>query len=384
MRTWIYGGRIITPAHTIDDSVLIIENGKISAIEARRQVATQPPETELIDAEGLLVLPGLIDIHVHGGAGSDTMDATPQSLAQMSTFFLQHGVTAYLPTTITHQGEAIDRALENVSSSPVNTGGAQPLGLHMEGPYLNRANRGAQPPGWLRDPDPAEYCRWLDTGVVRSVTLAPELPGALEFIQEGARRGVRFSAGHTAATFAQMQQAADVGLSLTTHTFNGMPGLHHREPGVVGAALTDERIYCEVIADGIHVHPAVLRLLVRAKGVERVVLVTDAMRAAGLADGEYDLGGQIVSVRAGVARTATGELAGSTLTLDSAVRNIQRFDGVTLNQAVAMATATPAAALGLSGRKGAIQPGADADILLVDSNLNVKAVLLGGKRITIQ
>lgn len=384
MRICIRGGSIITPAQTLNDAAIIIENGKIAAVENRRQIALDPPETEVIDANGLLVLPGLIDIHVHGGAGSDTMDATPQALAAMSAFFLRHGVTSYLPTTITNQIELIDRALENVSQNLMAENGARPLGVHMEGPYLTKDYRGAQPLDWLCNPEPHQYRRWLDTGIVRSVTLAPELPHALEFIREGAARGVRFSAGHTAATYMQMQQAADAGLSLTTHTFNGMPGLHHREPGVVGAALSDERIFCEAIADGVHIHPAVLRMLVRAKGIERVVLVTDAMRAAGLADGEYDLGGQQVSVREGVARTAAGGLAGSTLTLDTAVRNILEFAGLTLNQAVAMATTTPAAALGLSGRKGIIQPGADADIILVDANLDVKAALVGGKRVNIQ
>ena len=381
MPTCIRGGRIITPQQVVDDAVVMIEDGKILAIEPAQEVAVTAPGMEVIDAEGLLVLPGLIDIHVHGGAGSDTMDATPESLAEMSSFFLRHGVTAYLPTTITNQGEALDLALDNLARGQAAEGGARPLGAHMEGPYLNPDYRGAQPVGWLRSPDPAEYRRWLKTGIVRSVTLAPELPGALEFIREGTQQGLRFSAGHTAATYEQMQAAIGAGLSLLTHTFNGMPSLHHRSPGVLGAALTDERIYCEIIADGIHVHPAVIQLLLRAKGVDRVVLVTDAIRAAGLPDGEYDLGGQTVNVQAGVARTSAGGLAGSTLTLDRAVANMVTFVGLPLNQAVAMATTTPAAALGLSGRKGAIQPGADADIILIDPTFHLKSVLLGGKRI---
>ena len=235
---------------------------------------------------------------------------------------------------------------------------------------------------WLRNPDPVEYRRWLKTGVVRSVTLAPELPGALQFIREGAGQGVLFSAGHTAATYEQMQAAVEAGLRLVTHTFNGMPGLHHRSPGVLGAALSDERIYCEIIADGIHVHPAVIRLLVAAKGVERVILVTDAMRAAGLPNGKYDLGGQMIDVHSGVARTPAGGLAGSTLTLNRAVTNMMELVGLTLNQAVAMATATPAAALGLTGRKGSISPGADADLILIDEQFNLKTVLVAGKRIS--
>jgi N-acetylglucosamine-6-phosphate deacetylase len=379
MRTWIRGGRIITPRQSIEDGVIVIESGRVTAIESRRQLASQPPDTRVIDGEGYYVLPGLIDLHTHGAAGSDTMDATPQALERMADFHIKHGVTAFLPTTLASSGEAIGRALENLSQSRAKKSSAQPLGIHLEGPYLSQLHRGAQPAEWLRDPIPDEYRPWLDTGLVRLIALAPELPGALQLIQEGVARGVHFSAGHTGASYEQIYKAADEGLSQATHTFNGMLGLHHREPGAVGAVLDDSRIFCEAIADGVHVHPAVLRLLVRAKGVERTVLVTDSIRAAGLPDGEYDLHGQKIIIRDGVSRTVTGGLAGSTLTMNRAVINMVRFCELSLNQAVAMATASPAAALGLTGKKGVIQPGADADIILVDDGLNVKAAMVGGE-----
>ncbi len=379
MQTWIYGGRNFTPDRTLDDAVIVIENGRILAVEPRRQVTPDPEQVELIDASGLLVLPGLIDIHVHGGAGCDMMDATPESLECMSNFFLQHGVTAYLPSSITYSSAATLRAIENVAQNMAGAGGARILGIHLEGPYLSQAYRGAQPEEFIRDPDPQEYLPWFNSGVIRRMTVAPELPGALELIRDGLERGVRFSAGHTAATYAQVEQAVEAGLSQSTHTFNGMLGLHHREPGALGAFLSDERITCEVIADGIHVHPAMLRLLARAKGVERTVLVTDAIRAVGLQDGSYELGGHPITVQAGVARTASGNLAGSTLTLECAVQNMVQMVGLTIPQAIAMATATPAAALGLQGQKGVIQPGADADIIFIDSDFNVRLALIAGK-----
>ena len=379
MQTWISGGKILTPHQTLDDSMIIIENGRILAVEPRRQVTPAPEQVELIDASGLWVLPGLIDLHVHGGAGCDMMDATPESLTTLSTFFAQHGVTAFLPTTITYSNAATSRAIQNVSQNMTSAPGARPLGIHLEGPYLSQSYRGAQPPEFIRNPDPEEYQPWFESGIIRLVTLAPELPGALELIRAGLKRGVRFSAGHTGASFAQVEQAADAGLRQSTHTFNGMLGMHHREPGALGAFLTDDRITCELIADGVHVHPAMLRLLVRAKGVERTVLVTDAIRAAGIQDGSYDLGGQPITVRDGVARTAAGSLAGSTLTLECAVQNMIQMSDMTIHQAVAMATTTPAAALGLEGQKGVIQPGADADIIFIDSDFNVRLSMIAGK-----
>jgi len=379
MRTWIQHGTVITPGQTIEDSVVVIEDGRVSAIEPRNQLTMVPTATEIIDANGLLVMPGLIDIHVHGGAGSDTMDATPNALEEMSTFFLQHGVTSFLPTTASQSIAAITRAVENAAQNLARCTGAHPLGIHLEGPYLSAAFRGAHPLEWLHNPEPAEYHRWLDCGVVQLMVLAPELPGSLELIRKGVSQGVHFSAGHTQASPLQIQAAADAGLTLSTHTFNGMAGLHHRDLGTVGALLADDRIFCEIIADGTHVHPAVLKMLLKIKGLERTLLVSDAIRAAGMTDGEYDLVGQSISVRDGVARTSAGGLAGSTLSLNEAVSNIQKYTGIPLNQAVQMATLTPAAALGLVGIKGEICPGADADILIADTELNVKAVLIGGK-----
>ena len=373
MRTIIRGGQVLTPDETLDGYAVVIEDRRIVQVTD----AALPRADRVIDAAGLRVIPGLIDVHVHGAMGSDVMDATPEALASMETFFLQHGVTAYLPTTITASPDALLAALTNVASAPPSAG-AQRLGAHLEGPYVAAGQRGAQPEAWLRAPDPLEYAAWFAGGVVRWITLAPELPGAFELIASGSGRGVRLSAGHTEATYEQLCQASDWGVRHATHTFNGMRGLHHRQPGAVGAVLTDDRIYAELIADGVHVHPAVVKLAVRAKGIHRITLVTDAMRATGLTDGAYDLGGQTIDVRDGVARTAAGALAGSTLTLNRAVCNAQRFAGLSPNAALAMATRVPAEALGLGGLKGVLQPGADADVVLVDHDWHVHAAIVGG------
>lgn len=379
MQTWIKNGTIITPDHTIIDSVVIIEDGRILAIEPRAQLNSSPNQTDSIDATNLLVMPGLIDIHVHGGAGSDTMDATWDGLCGMSNFFVQHGVTSFLPTTGSQSVGAISKAVENFAQNQTGYTGAHPLGIHLEGPYLCNKYRGAHPPEWLRDPDPEEYNRWFKTGVIRSMTIAPELTGAIDLIKQGVRKGIHFAAGHTEATPIQIHSAADAGLNLSTHTFNGMAGLHHRDLGTVGALLADDRIFCEIIADGIHIHPAILQMVFKIKGMERTVLVTDAIRAAGMADGEYDLVGQMITVRNGIARTKAGGLAGSTLTMDKAVNNMRHFSNISINQAVRLATLSPASALGLAGSKGEIRPGADADILIADSEMNIKAVLVDGK-----
>lgn len=377
MRTLISGGTLLTPHHALPDHTLVIERGKIVALEPGR--LTPGPEDRLLPADGLYVAPGLIDLHVHGAAGHDAMDATPDALHGMARFFARHGVTAYLPTTIAAPAEPIQRALDNVRATPQPDDGACHVGVHIEGPYLNPAHHGAQPVASLRLPDAHEAESWLASGVVRLITLAPELEGGMALVERCAAAGVQTAVGHSAASFEQVMEAVERGLRQASHTFNGMPPLHHRTPGVVGAVLLDDRIYAQVIADGVHVHPAVIRLLVRTKGSERVLLITDSTRAAGLPDGDYDLGGQTVHVRSGVARTAEGSLAGSTITLDAALRNLIAYTGLSLQEGLRTATATPAEAMGWTGRKGVLAPGADADIILLDQHLGVRLTMVAGQ-----
>jgi len=377
MRTLISGGTLLTPHKTLTGHTLIIEQGKIAALVEGR--VTPFPGDQEIDASGHWVVPGFIDVHVHGGMGYDTMDAVPEAIDGMGRFFAQHGVTSYLPTTMTAPESAIRAAIENVAECPQPADGATPLGLHLEGPYLNLDYRGAQPPEHFRVPNPAEYKHWFQSGHVRLITVAPELDGAQPFIAAGVEQGVEFAIGHSGASYEQVVEAANWGVRQATHAFNGMPGLHHRTPGTLGGVLTDERIYCQIIADGVHVHPAIVKLLVRAKGIRHTILITDAIRAAGLHDGIYDLGGQAVTVTEGVARLASGSLAGSTLTLDVALRNAMRFAGLSLQEALLMVTAVPAQALRLGWQKGVLASGADADVVLLDSDLNVSMTLVGGR-----
>jgi N-acetylglucosamine-6-phosphate deacetylase len=376
MRTLIVNGMLLTPFES-RAGCLVIDGAHIGGILP----AAPPPNTDdvVIDADGMWVAPGLIDVHTHGSAGHDTMHATPEAVRGMARFQAMHGVTSYLPTTVSASSADLRRVVENAPTWSQPEDGAQPMGLHLEGPYLNADHRGAQPAELLRPPDPTEYEAWLDSGVVRLITVAPELPGAMRLIEQGVARSVEFAVGHSGASFEVLAAAADRGLRQATHTFNGMPGLHHREPGTVGGVLADERIYAQVIADGVHVHPAVVRILVRAKGPERVILITDATQAAGLSDGEYELAGQPIRVRHGVARTLAGGLAGSTITLDAALRNIVGFAGVSVPEAVRMATATPAEAMGWGGRKGVLASGADADVVLLDKDLAVQLTMVAGR-----
>jgi N-acetylglucosamine-6-phosphate deacetylase len=376
MRTIIINGKILTPETKLVGRTLVLEDNKIQSI-ASGEVDLQAGDL-VFDAQGGWVTPGLIDIHVHGARGYDTMDASPEAIFEMSRFFARHGVTSYLPTTMSESRDAIRLAIENVAQCPPSRDGAAHLGVHVEGPYFHPEFKGAQPERFLRNADPTEYEAWLTTGVVRLVTLAPERPGALDFIRRGINAGVEFALGHTSATYEQVIEAADRGLRQATHAFNGMLGLHHRQPGTVGAVLTDDRIYAQIIADGIHVHPAVVDLLVRAKGIRRTILITDAISAGGLDDGEYQLGGDKIIVKDGISRTLTGGLAGSTLTMDAAIRNMISFTGLPFQKVLSMATSVPAEAIKCLAGKGRIMPGADADIVIFDDDLHVRLTLVAG------
>jgi N-acetylglucosamine-6-phosphate deacetylase len=376
-RLVISGGTIVTPHQVLADHSLVLEAGKVAGILPG--LASQRNDAQEIDATGLWVVPGLIDLHVHGSLGHDVMDATPEALRGMARFFASHGVTSYLATTLAASREATQAALANAARVPSPSDGAQHLGVHLEGPYLHPKHAGAQPLTHLREPDRHEFEDWLRIGGVRLITLAPELPGAIELIDQGVADGIEFAVGHSGASYEQVIEAADHGLRQSTHTFNGMLGIHHRTPGTVGAILTDDRIYAQVIPDGIHLHPAIFKLLVRVKGPGRTILITDAVCATGLADGKFDLGGQTISVRQGVCRTPAGGLAGSTLTLETGLRNAMQFAGLSLPQALPMVTSVPAEAMGLQGQKGSLVPGADADVVLLDPDLKVRLTIIGGK-----
>lgn len=362
------------PGFTQSDLHLV--GDQISSVGAVTTTGT----TAILDATDCYVLPGFIDVHVHGGAGYDTMDASAEGLAAMANFFAQHGVTAFLATTMTAPHADILHAVTAVGQwgKSIN-GGARILGLHVEGPYISLKFPGAQPAEYIRPPSLPEFAELLAAGPVRMITLAPEVTGAAELIAMAQQQGVVTVWGHTDATYEICVWAAQLGMTQATHTYNAMSGLHHRKPGVLGATLTIDSIYAQLIADNIHVHPAAMNVLARCKGVERTVLITDAMRAAGLPEGDYELGGQPVTVKDGSCRLADGTLAGSILTMERALANFMAASGLSLAAAWPATSRTPAQSLGLDHQVGALKPGYRADVVLLDVQLQVVATVVGGQ-----
>ncbi len=357
---------------------VLVEKGRI--VRIGQGIVPALLDAEYLDVEQCILAPGLIDLHVHGALGYDTMDATPEALRQIARFLARHGVTAFLATTMTAPFDAVLAALRNVAlTMREGTEGAALLGAHVEGPYVDVERRGCQDATHVRRARPDEYEPLFDTGVVRLLTVAPEFPENQELIRFAISRGAVVAAGHTRASYDIMLRAVEWGVTQVTHLFNAMDPLHHRVPGVVGAALSLDALRCQLIADNIHVHPAVLKLAVRAKGVDRVILVTDAMRGAGMPDGTYDLGGQSVTVHQGEARLADGTLAGSTLTLERGVRNIMAAADLPLRDALNMASRVPAQAMGLQERKGSIAVGKDADLIILSDDWNVLLTMVAGE-----
>lgn len=376
---WIKNARLITLGRTDSSAWLRCVKGKIDAVGAGDFAAAA--HDQVLDAQGLPVLPGFIDLHVHGSAGHEAMDASVEGLRAMAQFYARHGVTSFLATTWTDSQARIQHALEAVAAAQQTelSGGAQVLGAHLEGPYLNPARCGAQSTTHIRRASHAEALPWLEMNVLRLVALAPEYPENHWLIRECQRRGITVSAAHTAATYDEMREAVALGLTQTTHTYNAMTGLHHREPGTLGAALTAPEIRCEVIADTIHVHPAALRLLWLAKGADRVILITDAVRSAGLPDGEYPIDDRVVVMRDGVVRLPDGTLAGSTLTMNRALANFMDATGESLTAVWQASSLNAARAIGLEASKGSITVGKDADLVIVDDRLNVKCTVVAGR-----
>ncbi len=376
----LVGGTILTPLEQLIGHALLIKGDEISAIIPDHQ-SLEEPDSHRIDASGMWVTPGLIDIHTHGADGHDTMDATPEAMTGFGKFLARHGVTSYLPTTITAAQRDIQNAIDNIEHFRSEIDGARIAGIHLEGPYLNPAHRGAQPVALIRKADPEEYSTWIEHDLVKLMTVAPEINGVLDLIAAGQQHGLEFAVGHSGATYEVMQEAADRGMRQATHTFNGMLGIHHRRPGTVGSVLTDDRIYAQVIADGVHLHPAIIQLIVKAKGISKTILISDSMRATGLEDGEYDLGGQRVRVERSIARIPSGSLAGSTLTLDAAIRNTMDFTSLSFPEVLPMATTVPAEAMGWEEQVGVLKPGVRADVVCFDADIVPRLVFVAGELI---
>jgi len=368
---------LLTPDRRIERGALLTEGGRIKALGALSEIAC-PAEAEIIDAAGCALTPGFIDLQINGGFGYD-FTAAPETIWAVAAELPCYGVTSFLPTVITSPLQTVDQARAVVARPPAGFLGATPFGLHVEGPFLNPQKRGAHNPTHLRVPDPAAVAGWSPETGVRLVTLAPELPGALAVVEALVARGVVVSAGHSAATYAEAQAGFAAGIRYGTHLFNAMSRLDHREPGLVGALLSAPEVAVGLIADGVHVHPALVGLVWRALGGHRLTLVTDAMAALGMPPGRYVLGEFEVAVDETSVRLADGTLAGSILSLDTALRNLVRFAGCSLGDALLPVTSTPAALLGLAERKGRLAPGYDADLTMLTPQLAVALTVVGGR-----
>ena len=380
----LHGGDVHTPHTVVPDGAVLVRDGRIAAVGPLRDVAPPASEpVERIDVRRGIIAPGFVDLQVNGAAGVlFTDDPTPEALGAMATALPHFGCTSFLTTLLSCPDDATHRSLSaaaRASAGPPT--GAQVLGVHMEGPFLAPGRAGAHDRRLLRPPSTAHLARWLDAsdGALRLLTLAPELPGASDVIREAVRRGVTVAVGHTAATYEETAKAADLGASMVTHLFNATGGLTAREPGAVGAALDLDALSAGIIADGIHLHPATVRVVVKAKGPERTVLVTDAMPPVGAASHEFSLLGRPVTVRDGACRLDDGTLAGSMLTMDRALRNVVEWTGLPLHDALGMATLLPARLIGADASKGSLEPGKDADVVVLDRDLRVRLTVVGGR-----
>lgn len=375
MRTLIHSGQLLWADGRIAPGDLLLADGFIAEVAERIEPT---PHAERFDAAGLTIAPGFIDLHVHGGGGFSLITRDPGETADYARWVAANGVTSFLASLC---AGGLQEALEFVrAAAQVGRveGGANMLGIHLEGPFLSAARRGALPAGWPLAPDVPTLVRILEAadGELRLMTLAPELPGAEAVLRVALDAGVVVAVGHTDASFEQAGAAFEAGASHVTHAFNAMRPWHHREPGPLGAALRANATI-EVIADGVHLHPATVRLLAGAFGPDRVCLVTDAVAPAGLAEGSFRIGGSEARLRDGRMQLPDGTIAGSVATMDQLVRNAAAW-AVTLAEALRMVSATPARALGLGDRKGTLGPGLDADIVALDGDLGVAATWVGG------
>jgi N-acetylglucosamine-6-phosphate deacetylase len=405
--TAIYASRIFTPQEQLADSVILTENGRITAIGHRDEVKIPPGAIDYV-AAGMTVVPGFVDVHIHGAGGHDVMEATPAALDCITSTVARYGTTSILATTVTAsvdetcrslQGIAeyirahekreniepniepnVERSAEQQSPAPGAADlAAEILGIHLEGPFISKARRGVHPPDAIARPsvEILEKFRAASDGLIRIITLAPEIPGALDLIRYAVSYGIVAAIGHTDANFEQTQAAIQAGARHSVHFYNAMRPFSHRDPGVIGAILTEPDVTAEVIADGIHVAGPAIQVLLGTKGFDTVLLASDATAATGMPDGNFRLGNFEVIVKDGVCRNAEGKLAGSTLTLDRALRYIVAL-GVPLLDAVRMATILPARRISLAGKKGILAVGADADLVVLTPDLRVVGTMTRG------
>lgn len=389
-RNVVLAGRVLTPSGIRERAVVVVEDGMIAGLEDRDTYGG-PID---VDAKDQLIAPGFVDLHAHGARGCDFMSGSAEEAARALYFHALHGTTSMLPTTVTAPRERVSSALaaladvmrRQTEANPDEAGiapGADVLGVHLEGPYIHPKRSGGQHPAWIRPYDPEEYAEWSQLAPIRLITLAPEMPGAEALIRRAAADGVRVSAGHTDATLADIERAIEWGVTHMAHFPNAMRPLHHREPGAVGAGFLFSELTLELIADGLHVHPEMLRLTCRVKGTDKIALITDASVFSGLDDGVYVQDGREVIVERDAIRLPDGTLKGSNLTMDRAVRNMLAL-GLSVQEVWRMAAENPARWIGMGHRKGRIAPGMDADLIVLDADFRVVRTFVRGMEIARQ
>jgi N-acetylglucosamine-6-phosphate deacetylase len=389
--TAILAGTIYTPAEEINNGVILVDGQRISEVGPRHSVKI-PAGVTTFDHSEEIVTPGFIDMHTHGAAGHDFMEATPEAVSVIGRFFAQHGTTSYVATTVTASVERIERAATGLGeiirgashtdngSSSADGPTAQPLGIHFEGPFLNVSRRGAHPAADIQKPSVKLWEQFVESagGAAQVLALAPELDDNQAVLKYSRGKGIRVGIGHSDASYDEAERAIDAGATHGVHIYNAMRPFSHRDPGIIGAVLTDNRVSAELICDGIHVDPAAVRLLVKAKGAARVILITDSLSATGMPDGSYQLGEFTINVVDGICRTKDGNLAGSSITLEQALRNLVKFTGLSFKDCLPCATLNPARLLGVEKQKGVIATGADADFAVLDGNYAVKQAYVRG------
>jgi len=376
----IDAGTLLTPEKKFSPGRVLIEGSTVVTAGPRESISITPAMGR-IDASEFLVVPGFIEPHIHGCGGVDVMQGSYEVLNDVSRILVRHGTTSFLPTTVSSPPNVLSDAVQHLGTSMLKSfDGATPLGIHLEGPFISTSKRGTHKASHLLPPDAQLFENWvrLSGSRIRLMTVAPELDGIEALLSAARQHGVNVAMGHSNATLQQAAAAADRGICYAVHTFNAMRPFSHRDPGIVGTVLADNRIFAEIIADGVHVDEAAIQVFARSTGKMRVILATDATSATDMPDGQYDLGGDSVQVVNGICRDKEGRLAGSTLTQEIAVRNFAAWTGWSFEDAVLGLTLNPAKALGLKS-KGTLEPGADADVVILDKDLHVIKTIVAGR-----
>lgn len=380
-RILLKNAQVVSEDGQLFHGYILIENKKILSVGTMDQCPDVPINQTIDLHPDFIISPGFIDIHIHGAAGADVMDGTAKALSTIAQALPSEGTTSFLATTITQEVQQIESALKTTAEFFSSPGESEMIGIHLEGPFINKSKAGAQPDAHILKPNIPLLSRWrkISGNKIKMITYAPENDLDLSFIKYIAHHQMIAAIGHSDGSYKEIERAANNGASHITHLFNGMRGMHHREAGAAGAALLLDSLTNEIIADGYHICPEMVSLALKMKGLERIILITDSMRAKYLQDGHYELGGQKVFVADGMAKMVDGTLAGSILKMNEAVRNMMDFSGLNVVEAIQLASANPAKKLGLFHRKGSIAPGKDSDLVVLDPTMNVVLTICRGE-----